>query len=300
MEKERFLAQEQLWPPTNDSDISEGDLPNLRQYLEKRTSEAISKKEELETELKNTTKQLEQFWQPLLEADKSRNCAQIALISRREASIIDEIRNSNTEQWTMLESYFRKAEEMTEKTARHFSTLFPKACEKSKIIIDSNSRHPEYKIHKFIQTSVDEQNLTVRIKPRDGNSAHMPLDINSIVKHLQSEIKRLFITKRGSKTFLKGLKAAYYRVIRKEKMNKGVPVKIHLVIKEFLCKNKKYGRDEFNIDLSVRIQSKDTIIDDVRLNLGHTRNSNQGILLYNLEQNGYVGFINFKPREQHD
>ena len=59
----------------------------------------------------------------------------------------------------------------------------------------------------------------------------------------------------------------------------------------------RFAADEFNVDLSRLVQRGDLAVEGKRVQLNHTRDRRQGMLLHGLESGGYVGFISFKTEK---
>ena len=274
--------------------MSTPDRHVLLQLLERKAAEASSSRREYEAALQEAQR-AEEAWKRLLEAQKESRFAEIVSIFRKESAVFARLRAQEDETVSAFEAFYREAEEQARHTARRFDALFPKACDTAGIQLDFSSRHPKYSIREFIQTIIDERKLEAHIIPRDADSTTLPLDIDPIVAYLQTEIERLFETKRDPKRFLAGLQKAYQAVLREEKKSPGDALPLRRVANR-LSKNWVHFRyDEFNIDLGNMIRSGETAIGKVRLHLDHTRDTRQGMLLYGLERSGYMGFISFKP-----
>ena len=274
--------------------MSNTDLNLLPQLMEKKAAEAKSKRREIFVAFKKARRS-EEVWQRLFDAQTSGYSATIYNIFQKESDWFAQLRKENDEIIPLLELLYRESEVKAKNTVRQFATLFPNACDKAGIQLDKSSRHPNYSIMNFVQTLVDERKLEVRVKPRNAKSVTLPADIGPLVAHLEMEIKRLFETKRDPKQFLIGLRTAYHAVLREEKKSPGDKLPLRRVANR-MSKNRAHLRyDEFNVDLSNIVRSGITKIDNERLQINHTRNTRQGMLLYGLERSGYIGFISFKP-----
>lgn len=274
--------------------MSNLDLNLLPQLLEQKAVEAKSRRREIILALKKARRS-EEVWQRLFDAQKSGYSAAIYNIFRRESDWFTQLREDNDEIIPLLELLYRDSEVKATNTVRQFASLFPNACDKAGVKLDHSSRHPNYSIGKFVHTLVNEQRLEVQVTPRDAKSVNLPADIDPLVTHLEMEVKRLFKTKRDPKQFLIGLRTAYHAVLREEKKSLGDELPLRRVANR-LSKNRAHFRyDEFNVDLGNVVRSGKTKIDNVRLQINHTRNTRQGMLLYGLERSGYIGFISFKP-----
>ena len=195
------------------SDASPDVLPQL---LEKRVAEEKSKRRDLAIALEEAER-TEAVWKRLREAQRDGHSAAVVNIFRKESGLFAQLRQSKDEAIPLLEALYRESEERAAGTTRRFAALFPKACDAAGIEIDPTSRHPRYSIRGFIQTLIDERNLEAEITPRDANGVTISLDIDPLVAHLQTEVRRLFETKRDPRRFLTGLRKAYQAVLREEK-----------------------------------------------------------------------------------
>ncbi len=265
----------------------------LRQLIERKSTEARSRRRDLATAFEEA-RRVEEVWKRLLEAQKESRSAEIVSIFRKDSDVFTRLREQGDEAIAQLEALYRESEEAAKNTARPFTSLFPKACDAMGIALDSSSRHPKYSIREFIQIVVDERKLEGQVTPRDANTVTIPLDVDPLVACLRTEVRRLFETKRDPKRFLAGLRKAYQAVLREEKKSPGDELPLRRVANRLSKNWARFRYDEFNVDLGNAVCSGQTSIEKVRLHLNHTRDTRQGMLLYGLERSGYVGFISFK------
>ena len=276
--------------------MSNADLNSLPLLLEKKATEAKLKLRDVTVALEEAQR-TEKVWQCLLEAQKYDHSAAILSIFRKKSDVFEQLRKQKDESIPLLELFYRESKKNVVETVRSFTKRFPEACDAAGIVLDQGSRHPKYSIRGFIQTLVDERRFEVQITPRDSKSVTLPLDMDPLVAHLQTEVRRLFETKRDPEKFLAGLRKAYQAVLREEKKSPGDELPLRRVANR-LSKNRTHFRyDEFNVGLGNLVCSGKTSIDNVRLHLNHTRDTRQGMLLHGLERSGYLGFISFKPEE---
>jgi hypothetical protein len=141
---------------------------------------------------------------------------------------------------------------------------------------------------------VDEAKLSARVTPRDGTPTTIPCDIPAIAEHLAREDRRLFERDFDSDKVLKSLLTAYQAALREDSRDVGEDVPLRRVIHRMGKNLARFALDEFNVDLAQAVKQNKTVVEGHRLHLGHTRNTRQGMLLYELEGSGYVGFLAFR------
>ena len=110
---------------------------------------------------------------------------------------------------------------------------------------------------------------------------------------------RLFERPVDRDRFLRTLFNAYAAVIRADNARQDEDeVSLRRVMNR-LDKNlkKSLSADEFNVDLANIVKSGNLTVDDRRMLLNHTRIPRQGMLLHELEEGGYQGFISFKKEQ---
>lgn len=193
-----------------------------------------------------------------------------------------------------LYSLYSDAEANAAITVRSFPRIFPPACQAAGIDLDPTSRHPEYTIRGFITISIDAKELKARITIRDAKTVTIPTDIDPLVVYLQKEVKRLFETTRDSTRLLNGLQTAYMAILKEEKKTVGDELPIRRVANRLSKNWTHFSYDEFNVDLGNIVRSGNTSIGRMRLDLYNTRNTTRGMLLYGLEDSGYVNLISFR------
>jgi len=108
------------------------------------------------------------------------------------------------------------------------------------------------------------------------------------------EDRRLFERDFDSDKVLKSLLTAYQAALREDSRDVGEDVPLRRVIHRMGKNLARFALDEFNVDLAQAVKQNKTVVEGHRLHLGHTRNTRQGMLLYELEGSGYVGFIAFR------
>jgi hypothetical protein len=193
-----------------------------------------------------------------------------------------------------LEKLQTTAEQEARTALKRFPADLDSACAAAGVPLDRTSRHPRYTIRNFIVVEIDEAKLSARVTPRDGTPATIPADIPAVVEHLAREHRRLFGRDFDSDKFLKSLLTAYQAALREDDRDVGEDVPLRRVIHRMAKNLARFALDEFNVDLAHAVKDNKSVVEGHRLHLGHTRNTRQGMLLYELEGSGYVGFIAFR------
>jgi hypothetical protein len=232
-------------------------------------------------------------WKRLSEYHSKRWPAHLASVFYGEVAFFQGLRAAGDHRLPELERLQQEAEEEARAALKRFPADLDRACTGAGIKLDRTSRHPRYTVRNFIVMEVDEGRLSARITPRDGNITTIPTDIPAIVDHLAREDRRLFAREFDSDKFLKSLLTAYQAALREDSRDTGEQVPFRRVVHRMGKNLARFALDEFNVDLARAIKANKTVVDGYRLQLGHTRNTRQGMLLFELEGSGYVGFLAF-------
>jgi len=220
--------------------------------------------------------------------------AHIASVFYTEGAFFQSLKASHDPRLTQLETLQKASEEEARANLKRFPSDLDRECKAASIELERTSRHPRYTIRNFIEIEVDEAKLNTRITPRDGNIINVPTDIPAIVSQLAAEYRRLFQRDFDAEKLLKSLFTAYQAALREDGAQMGQDLPIRRVIHRLGKNLSHFNLDEFNIDLARAIKENKTSLDNYRLQLGHTRNTRQGMLLHEMEGSGYVGFISFR------
>jgi hypothetical protein len=243
--------------------------------------------------------QTQRFWEGLSSYIQNEYPAQALLLLRQEADLIRRLPPSDAQVVERLRLLYGELEQKARIVATGFGRSFPTAAREAGIQIDGTSRHPRYTFNQgFLRLDLDERDFTAKLTPRDGESIHIGLDMSLIVDKIRSEQRRLFERELEPEIFLRSLYTAYSAVLRSEQRQETDEVPLRRVTNRLAKNLNRFAADEFNIDLSRLVQQGSLVVDGRRLQLNHTRNQRQGMLLHGLESGGYVGFISFKSEKQ--
>lgn len=212
-----------------------------------------------------------------------------------EAGHFKEVRSQQPEAAQVIEALYLEAKKATPETLRRFPALFDTACAEAGLDIDRTSRHPRYRVcQAFLEVEVLESSQEVRISDREGILDRMPCDIGAVVEAIQRHNERLFGRKFEAKSFLKRLYGQYQAILKKENLPDGYALPIRRITHRLGKNQKGFRTDEFLVGLSRIIREGPLEIDGRRVDLQHTKDDRQGMLLHGLESRGYVGFISFR------
>ncbi len=189
-----------------------------------------------------------------------------------------------------LRDVWRECAERTQAASRELVRTFPDQLEELGLTVDDSSRHPRYSVgQRLVDVELDTRGYLAVIRPRHGQVVREPLDPAYVAARVRDECQRLLDRPFDERAFLKKLRAAY-AVLSKPK--KGVPITAVLVrdLATQIAKPGKPKLDEFAVDLGRLLTSGS----GQALLASHTRDTDKGLLLYGLEQGGYVGSIEIR------
>jgi hypothetical protein len=149
----------------------------------------------------------------------------------------------------------------------------------------------------FVKADLDERRSLVTIRARDGTPTSVGADPALVAERLSAEIRRITDRQVDEEGLLRSLYTAYIAVVRTEGRAEGEEVPLRRVTSRLAKNLNRFAGDEFNYDLARLVRQGKLVVDGKRLQLNHTRNTRQGILLHGMEQGGYVGFLSFKRED---
>jgi len=268
---------------------------SVTDYLSKFREKLAKKFSILNSEIIITEEDLKVIDQ-LLEAFKRGYFAQILELNENKHQVLSRIFNSEPILAKLLKQKFIKASEDCKIISRNYPALIQQVAQQEKIEIDKTSAHPKYTFCKgFIMLEIDDREFKARAYTREGNLFIKPFDIQLVVSTIKQEINRIFGRPFNSNQFAKMLYQNYSIIIKKEKKKIGEPIPIRKITTR-LGKNKKNFRtDEFIVDFSRLIESETPLI--YKIDLDNTKDDRSGILLYQMEAHGYIGFIRMRKEE---
>ncbi len=260
-------------------------FPYLNQQLLRATERARAHKIEAER-----AEKAEQTWRQLLRYVNQGWYLHVLELFKTEAATInagegDQIANE----------ILAIAKEQSATVLRRFPSFLEGTCSEAGLIIDRNSKHPNYKFDEgFFQVQVDDRNGVARLSDCETELAEFPSDPGAIVQAVQKEHERIFSRDFDGAKFLKMLRHHYSEIIKKLGKKDGEAIPIRNITSRLGKNQKGFRTDEFVIDLSKLVERGPSEIDGFRFDLQQTKNTNQGMLLHGIAGGGYVGFITFR------
>ncbi len=257
---------------------------------------ASTKKEvqKLKAELEKAS-QTEFFFEKYLNYIKRGWILHILDLLEKETPRLKELRGDEHPAIPHIEDSFRTAKEESSRLFRRYPALLEEACKQAGLKLDSNNPHPKYSLEKgFFRLEIDESKRLAKLSNYEGRLAEIPADIEAVVEVILKEHKRIFKRPYDGEKFLKQLRGQYKAVLKKEGLKDGESVPIRQITRRLGKNQKGFRTDEFLLELSYLAEKGPFDIDNRRLDLQQTKDTNQGMLLYGAEKRGYIGFIKFR------
>jgi hypothetical protein len=265
-------------------------IDQVREYVDRARKQEADARQQL-----NEAEYATAFWSKLLDLLSTGHHGQILLALRGGEEYTRRLRESGELACQIIEEVQSEAEKHAKKEASTFVQNFPNALREAGLEADPASRHPLYTLKKgFVRVEIDERMFTAKVKPRDGKEIVLGIDVAPLVSTLQAEVSRIFDRKQNHEVFLTNLYRAYKAALASEERAEGDELPLRKITKRLSKNRKHFAYDEFNVDLARLLQSGRLVTSGRKLHVNHTRNTRQGMLLYGLEQGGYIGFISFK------
>jgi hypothetical protein len=218
----------------------------------------------------------------------------IALLNK-ESQTIKTVNMDNLVLKEALESIRSMAVEKVAILQRRFPAFLDDACKANNLPLDRESRDPQYTFAKgFFTLLIDYQKGRARLSDYEGRLHEFPSDIGAVIEHVQNEYKRVFDKTFEGQKFIKKLRTHYLAIIKKEGLADGSELPIRRITTRLGKNEKGFRTDEFIIQLSRLVAEGPVEIDNRRVDLQQTRDSQQGIYLHGLAGRGYIGYITFK------
>lgn len=216
-------------------------------------------------------------------------------LAEREAPRLKALKAADPSAVSAIEQATQLAREQSERELRRYPALLEHACATAGLHLDGNSRHPKYGLEGgFFLLEIDETKRVARLSDHEGRLAELPADVPAVVDALQREYKRVLGRPFSGPKVLKRLRGQYKAVLKRDQLSDGDSVPIRHITKRLGKNIKGFRTDEFLVDLSRLAREGPFEIDGRRLDLQHTKDINQGMLLLGSTSSGYVGFIVFK------
>lgn len=194
-----------------------------------------------------------------------------------------------------LENLYRESKAAADRAMVTFPGDLERACLESELPIDRTSREPHYKFQKgFLEVDIDGGKHLAHVKDREAKLVSLPADVGAVIEVVGAELQRLFGRPFEGAKFLHKLRSHYLAVIKREGLKDGEVLPIRRITHRLGKNEKGFRTDEFLVDLSRLADQGPLQLDDFRLDLQQTKDTNQGMLLHGVASSGYVGFIVFR------
>lgn len=213
----------------------------------------------------------------------------------RESTKLKTLRSEGHPAIQAIEKIYRDAKEQADTIKLRYPGLLEEACRKNGLVLDTDCRHPNYSLKQwFFQLKVDEKKWIARLYDHEGRLAELPADVDAVAEVLLREQKRLFGRPFDGYKFIKRLLSVYRTVLKEDNRAEGDSIPIRHITRNMGRNVKGFRTDEFLIDLSRLVERGPTEIDGYRLDLQHTKDTTQGMLLHGSAGRGYIGFVVFR------
>lgn len=266
----------------------------FRSDLERFAHEARRRAEQLQGEWQ-AADNLSVFWQTLTGYIAKSWVCHIQDYLEREKERLRQWRTEGHPAINVIENLYREAKSAADKAMLSFPSDLERACVESKLPIDRTSREPHYTFQNgFLELDIDTGKHLGHVKDREAKLATVPADIDAVIEVVRTEHQRLFQRPFDGEKFLRKLRLQYLAVIKKEGLKDGEALPIRRITHRLGKNEKGFHTDEFLVDMSRLAEQGPLQVDDVRLDLQQTKDTNQGMLLHGVTSRGYIGFIVFR------
>jgi hypothetical protein len=240
---------------------------------------------------------VQQVWEELASYIQRAWPLSILAVAEKESSLLRRMRAEGDPSILAIDEILATAKGQTEDLRHLLPRYLEDACKTSHLPLDPDSRHPRYAFAGgFFRVEIDDAKMTARLSDNGGEIARFPADTGAIVAAIQREYSRVFGRSFDGRAFLVKLRHHYLAVLKKENQQDGTSLPIRAITRRLGKNEKGFRTDEFLADLSRLVQQGPTEIDGRQLDLQHTKDTNQGMLLHGPAGYGYVGFITFRRR----
>ena len=238
---------------------------------------------------------VEAFWAELETYIQSGWALHITDLAQREAGLIQKLEAENPASAAAIRETVGLAKRHAETVLRRYPSLLSDACIAASLNLDMTSRHPKYTMESgFLSLDIQEPRGVARLSDHEGRLAEIPADVPAVVELLAREHRRLFGRPFNGPKILRTLRGQYKAVVKKDGLSDGDSVPIRHLTRRLGKNVKGFRTDEFLVDLSRLATEGPFEIEGRRLEVQHTKDTDQGMLLIG---GGYVGFIMFREAQ---
>ena len=209
---------------------------------------------------------------------------------QKERATLDEIEDAELK--LMLRDLRTECTTRTQEAASDVIRSFPQELEDRGVSVDSTSRHPRYSVERrLVDVELDTRKYVAVIRPRHGDVIREPLDPGAVAARVRSECARLLERPFDGRAFLKKLTGAHAVLSKPVRGEAATAVMVRDLAVQ-MAKPAKPRLDEFAIDLGRLLTGPA----GESLTPSHTRDTDKGLLLYGLEQGGYIGSVDVRSK----
>ncbi|BAZ03075.1 hypothetical protein NIES37_70880 (plasmid) [Tolypothrix tenuis PCC 7101] len=267
---------------------------HLFHLAEEQTINTAQKAKELKAQAEEAAN-IQKLWEDITTFMQHGWLFHILDIMDKQDLLLKKMKVDNHPTISYLEEIYQFTQEQATKIKPYnFPRDLQNACDAANLPLDRDSAHPNYKFENgFFQLHINDQKRTARLGNYESAKLwELPADIEAIVEAIKREHKRVFGREFDPKAFLKKLRKQYLEIIKKDKFSDGSSIPVRHITRQLSRNEKGFRTDEFLIDLSRLVEKGLIEIGGVRLELQHTKDTNQGLLLH-IETKRYIGFILF-------
>ncbi len=258
-------------------------------------SEAAREARALQTKA-NQASQTHHLWQELASYLAKGWPLHVVSLVDTERARLDSMRAEDGPVVAHLEGLYRVARGQIEEILRRYPALLEQACSNANLPLDRSSRHPRYTfVNGFFQLDIDDRRGIARLSDYEGRLGdEFPADIGAVVEAVETERRRVFGRAFDPSKFLRKLHHQYLAVLKSESEHDGATVPLRSITRRLGKNEKGFRTDEFLVDLSRLVETGPLEIEGYRLDLEHTKDTHQGMLLHGAAARGYIGFVAFR------
>jgi hypothetical protein len=227
------------------------------------------------------------FWSNLREAVSAGHTV-TALLECRRALKSTGLLEGERLRW--VAEYAATLESTVQNGIGELPRALPEALSQRGLELDASARHPTYAMRNgFIRIEVDAKQLVGTVRTRGNKPTRVPLDVERLAEQAVDADRRLFRRRARSVTRAK-LVDAYARVLSRKRLPDGHEIALEDLRKALGTARQQVPLDEFIVDLG-RTLVEAAAAGTPKISLSNIRDTDRGVLLYGMEQAGYVGYL---------
>lgn len=228
----------------------------------------------------------------LEQVSRNRPLHALALMEKHESFAREQCQFGH-DPWDEWNRVRKRAEEQAKRLLIRYPKLLEEACKDACLNLDMTSRHPAYTFDDgFFELKLDGKGIA-ELFSYGRRFTRLPGDIEAVVAKLMEKRDALFGREFDPQKFLRQLRTSYAHILLPAGRPDGESVPIREIVERMTRKGAEHTIEEFVVDLSRLINYGPLEIDRRRLELEHTRDMEEGMLLHDVDTAGYIGFVRF-------